>query len=47
MKEYEVRVKVPGTYYSVKVKAASESEAISEAKKKTPKWISIESVKEI
>lgn len=27
MKQYEIRVKVPGTYYSVKVKAASKSEA--------------------
>jgi hypothetical protein len=47
MKQYEVRVKVPGTYYSVKVKAACEAEAVEMAKKKTPKWISIESVKEI
>lgn len=45
-KKYTVKVQVPGTYYDVKVKAICESEAIAEAKEKTPKWISIKSIKE-
>ncbi|CAG5079891.1 hypothetical protein [Parvicella tangerina] len=45
MKTYTIKIKVPGTYYTVNVKSGSESGAIEEVKKKYPKMISVESIK--